>query len=341
MKLTVIVHTYNSAQTLERLLESLKWVDEIIVVDMHSQDRTTSIAERFGARILFTEKVQSVDSIRNNFLEEAAHSWILVMDSDEYLADDAADQITKLIGENGNDYDAFAFPRHNRIGDAFVRGSGWYPDYQTRLFRKGTVRWADGFHKAPEVVSGPARLCVLEPPDCIHIHHQNYSNLRHFIQKQLDYSLHDTYPNNPEEFSYREYVGRAHVEFARRHDTENDGDLSHALAAVMGWDQVMRGLIHWDQLDPKPSLEDAFSLPVVCAASESVIAENRSLKERLAHEDRQIGKITEEMEQLRSNFDIMRNSLAMRTCRRLDPVLLLIRRASHLLSSLFRHNQSQ
>ena len=70
-----------------------------------------------------------------------------------------------------------------------MRGSGWYPDHQIRLFRKGTVRWSDTHHTPPQVTTGRARLMELRPPGCLHIHHRNYESLRHFAEKQLRYAL--------------------------------------------------------------------------------------------------------------------------------------------------------
>jgi glycosyltransferase involved in cell wall biosynthesis len=326
MELSVIVHTYNSEQTLEHLLSSVDWADEIIVVDMNSEDCSRSIAEKHNARVITTERTGSVDSVRNRFLEYAAHTWILVMDSDEYLPGDAEWRISELLQKHGDSYDAFAFPRYNKIGRTIVRSSGWYPDYQTRLFRKGTVRWSGGFHKPPEVTTGTDRLCTLQPPGCIHIHHHNYRDLAHLVSKQLDYCLKDDYPDDPKQFEYSEYVGSAYMEFAKRHDTNNDGDLSTALATVMAWDRIIRGLVHWDRLTRKPSLKETFSLPLVTTSSENTIAENASLKDELQSRDRQIAEMRAEMNALQADCETMRNSMAMRLCRKLDRAVSVFRR---------------
>jgi glycosyltransferase involved in cell wall biosynthesis len=200
MKLSCIIHTRNSAETLDRALASVAWADDIIVVDMESTDSTRAVAAQYTQRILSTPIVPRVDGIRQQFLAEARHDWILVLDSDEHLAADAEANVTNLLEQYGDRYDAFAIPRFNYIAGQIMRGSGWYPAAQIRLFRKGTVRWPDANHQLPEVITG--RLLELEPPDCLHIHHRNYEDLRHFIHKQLDYALNDRYDSDPSTFDF-------------------------------------------------------------------------------------------------------------------------------------------
>lgn len=110
---------------------------------------------------------------------------------------------------------------------------GWYPDHQVRLFRRGCVSdWSDATHQAPEVLTGAHRLYLL-PLDGLHIHHDNYANLRAVIERQLRYALQDVY--NPTAFNADHYAAAAYAEFARRHNPEADGDLSHTMATVTAW----------------------------------------------------------------------------------------------------------
>lgn len=260
-KVSFVVHTRNSEKVLEKALGSISWADEIIVVDMDSSDGTVDIARRHKARIMNAPTVSRVDGIRNRYLETARNNWIFVLDSDEYLANDAEENIAFLLSKHGSRYDAFAIPRYNTIAGQVMRGSGWYPAPQIRLFRKGSVRWIDGTHRSPEVVTGAKRLLELEPPDCLHIHHENYENLRHVIRKQLEYALHDRYESDPDLFDYSDYVAKAYERLAFHSDPERDGSLSKALAIVMAWDALMRGLIHWDTLDRSPPLDLLAALP--------------------------------------------------------------------------------
>jgi len=181
LQITVIIHTRDSEATLPRLLESVRWAEERIVVDMESRDRTCEIARQSGATVVSTPIAPRVDGIRNNFLELGKHEWVFVLDSDEYLAADAEWVVRDLIEQHGQRFDAFSIPRYNMIAGQIARCRGWYPDQQIRLFRKGCVRWSDTTHKPPVVLTSRKRLHVLEPPGCLHIHHENYASVEQFI----------------------------------------------------------------------------------------------------------------------------------------------------------------
>src|SRR5688572_3051003 len=97
MKISAVVHTYNSSETLEKALQSISWADEIIVVDMQSTDRSVEIAHNFTDRIFSVARSPRVDGIRNEYNAKANHEWLFVLDSDEYLAADAKDETAALI----------------------------------------------------------------------------------------------------------------------------------------------------------------------------------------------------------------------------------------------------
>lgn len=279
MRVSGIVHTRNSVDTVERALATLRWVDELLVVDMASDDGTLAVAARLADRVLHAPVAARVDDVRNQFLAGATHEWIFVLDSDEYLAADAAEQVAALVRTHGSRVDAFAIPRFNYIAGQVMRGSGWYPDHQVRLFRRGMVRWRDGHHLPPEVLTGPHRLLHLSPPECLHLHHLNYRDLRHFVRKQVDYALNGLYDPDPRRFDFADYVAAAHERLALCHDTARDGDLSHALALLLAWDAIVRGLLHWDSLDPRPDLGALVALPTGAARGP---APRAGMREKLA-----------------------------------------------------------
>ncbi|MCB2228217.1 MAG: glycosyltransferase family 2 protein [Desulfarculaceae bacterium] len=260
-KITGIVHTRDSAETLEAALASLAWVDELMVVDMASSDHSVEIARRHGAVVHQVEVAPRIDGVRNRFTAQASGDWVLVLDSDEYLSDDAPELVRGLIAEKGDRYDAFALPRYNYLGDQVMLGGGRHPDYQVRLFRKGMVLWPDAHHTPPQVTSGPGRLYEVIPGQGPHIHHRNYRDLRQLIARQLDYALSDVYPGDPASFDFAAYLARAQEQMAMRSDPDTDGDISKAMALVMAWDAIMRGLIHWDSLEPRPALNLPEALP--------------------------------------------------------------------------------
>lgn len=318
MKLTTITHTRDSAALLPRLLQTTGWVDERIIVDMGSSDATLALAEQAGCRIFHAEPALRVDGIRNDYLDHASHDWTLVLDSDEYLADDARQAIEALTAEAGEGIEAFSIPRFNTIGGDLLRGSGWYPDHQIRLFRTGCLRWSDSNHQVPELRGGRAALRILEPPGCLHVHHQNYRDLREVLSRQLAYALSDRYDDDPASFDFGDYVTRAYQAFATRHHPEDDGDLSTALVTVMAWDAVVRGLIHWDRLDRKPPLARAFSLPIVTqvlAAEHIELAEARRRLAELQQLEADLAQVVVEREQAKAELELIKGSATWRLSR--------------------------
>jgi len=256
---TVLIHTRNSAETLPRLLASIGWAAEIVVIDMRSSDGTAAIAEAAGARVVEISPHPRVDDVRNAHLGEGTQDWVLVLDSDEYLPDDAEAEIARLIA-TGVEHDVVAIPRYNWIGDHRLEGAGFYPDHQIRLFRRGTVQWPGGTHQVPRPISDSTVVRALEPPNCLHIHHPNYRDLSHFIAKQAAYAAADSYEAP---FDLTDYLLAAHTAYAWRLGDRMDGDLSVALATVMAWDQVMRALVHWDREGRTAPLPDILTLPLV------------------------------------------------------------------------------
>lgn len=260
--ITAIVHTRDSAETLAKALASLRWAEELIVADMDSRDETLEIARRYGARIIPLEPVPRVDGVRDRVTALAAHPWILVLDSDEWLAEDAESGVAALIAEQGDRFDAFALPRFNYVGEQWLRAQPWYPDNQIRLFRRGTVTWPDAIHVSPRMITGWQRLKELQPPGCLHIHHRNYRDLRDFVRRQLEYALSEQYDDRPERFDFGDHVAKAYEQLALRQAPDRDGDLSQAVALLLAWDAVVRGVLHWESLDPRPPLGAMQALPI-------------------------------------------------------------------------------
>lgn len=91
MKISVVIQTYNSEQFLERVLNSVKEFDEIVVCDMYSTDRTIEIARKFDCKIVYHKKTDFCEPARNFAIHSATYDWVLVVDSDEIVPADLKD----------------------------------------------------------------------------------------------------------------------------------------------------------------------------------------------------------------------------------------------------------
>jgi glycosyltransferase involved in cell wall biosynthesis len=139
---SVLIPTLNVGEKLVATLESVKWAKEIVIVDSFSDDQTLEIAGRYGARILARKYVNSAMQ-KNWALAECTSPWILQVDSDEIISPELRDEIALTLKAVPEDVHAFRMPRMNFFLGEWLRYGGNYPDYQTRLFRRGLGRWQE------------------------------------------------------------------------------------------------------------------------------------------------------------------------------------------------------
>lgn len=138
-KITVYILSYNEARQIRAVLESVKWADELILVDSFSTDGTVEIAREYGARIL-SEKFCGFGKLRNVALDAASNDWILSIDSDERCTPELAAEVRREI--QAPRADAYHVPRKSHFLGKWMRHSGWYPDYrQPQLFNRRKFRY--------------------------------------------------------------------------------------------------------------------------------------------------------------------------------------------------------
>ena len=156
MEISATIITLNEEMHLARCLESVRGiVDEIIVVDSGSQDRTREIAESHGVKFLIRPWTNYSDQ-KNFAAGEALHEWILSLDADECLSTRLRDAILELR-QKPVTAAAYCFPRKAFYLGRWINHSGWYPDYKTRLYRKENARWVGEFVHERLVVDGNTR----------------------------------------------------------------------------------------------------------------------------------------------------------------------------------------
>jgi glycosyltransferase involved in cell wall biosynthesis len=151
--ISVLLPTGNSARTIRATLESVKWADEIFVVDSYSTDDTLDICREYGARIVQHEYINSAKQ-KNWALPQCRHEWVLQIDTDEALSAELREEIEKAVATAPPDVHAFRLPRRNHMLGRWVRHGGVYPDYQVRLLRRDHTRWQEREVHAHAQVSG-------------------------------------------------------------------------------------------------------------------------------------------------------------------------------------------
>jgi glycosyltransferase involved in cell wall biosynthesis len=139
-QISVYIIAYNEAEKVRAAIESVRWADEIVVVDSWSTDGTATLAAELGAKVIQVEFTGFGD-LRNHAIAACSHEWIFSLDADERCTPEAAREIRKLVGSQ-NPSDAYHTPRRNFFMGRWIRHSGWYPNYrQPQLFRKGAMAY--------------------------------------------------------------------------------------------------------------------------------------------------------------------------------------------------------
>lgn len=135
-KLSVIVITKNEEKNLPDCLESVRWADEIVVVDSASTDKTVEIAQRFTSKV-YIRPWDGFAAAKNFALQQCTSDWILWLDADERVTDGLADEIQGIVRQGDNHTAAFEFPRKAYFLGRWIKHCGWYPGYVVRLFKRG------------------------------------------------------------------------------------------------------------------------------------------------------------------------------------------------------------
>lgn len=185
--LSVVINTKNAKNTLKRCLNSVEFADEIVVLDMQSDDDTVAIAQDFGARVFTTKDVGYVEPARNEVIGKAKGDWIFIIDADEEISDEIKRKIQKITQtswQSGAPV-AYRLPRKNMIWGKWIEHTGWWPDYQLRLFVAGKVKWNNEIHSIPQV-DGQVQDFPAEESSAIL--HWNYSSLTQFLSRMDRYS---------------------------------------------------------------------------------------------------------------------------------------------------------
>lgn len=182
-KITAIIHTLNEEANLANALRSVaSWVDEVLVVDMHSDDLTVEIALSLGARVLLHERTGMVESARA-FADAAAQGdWIFVLDADEIVPRPLSLRLRQIA--DGQLADACYLPRLNYFAGAPLLHSGWGPrqDRLLRFYRKGLVTHSNNIHTQPQLPPDCRTLTLASKPGLMLVHF-NYLNASHFLTK--------------------------------------------------------------------------------------------------------------------------------------------------------------
>lgn len=170
VKVSAVVIAKNESKNIEACLDSLSFVDEIVVIDTQSTDNTVELAKKAGANV-YTSSQKHFSDWRNLGTQKAAGELVLHLDADERATPEFAKEVKEKINE---DFGAYAIPRRNFILGKEMHYGGQWPDYVVHLVRKDNfVKWAGDLHEEPKF---NGKLGYIKSP-IIHLKHDNLSDM--------------------------------------------------------------------------------------------------------------------------------------------------------------------
>jgi glycosyltransferase involved in cell wall biosynthesis len=141
MKISATIIAFNEESNIKAACESVAWADEIVVVDSESIDRTRDIAATCGARVI-VNPWPGFGAQKQFAVDQASHDWIFSLDADERVSDDLRRTIEILKTRPDIELaDGFLISRRTFYQQRWIRGGGWYPDKQLRLFDRTKGSW--------------------------------------------------------------------------------------------------------------------------------------------------------------------------------------------------------
>ncbi len=178
-KISAIIITLNEEKNIERCLRSLDFVDEIILLDSHSTDKTKEIAKKF------TAKISQVDwagfgKTKELARQKASGNWVFSIDADEEVSTKLKEEILQAV--QNNFYSGYFILRKSNFLGKWINHSGWYPDFVLRLFQKETGKFDDSL--VHEQVRVKGEIGYLNYP----LRHYTYPNLELYFKKLKRYT---------------------------------------------------------------------------------------------------------------------------------------------------------
>jgi (heptosyl)LPS beta-1,4-glucosyltransferase len=181
--LSVVLIVRDEAEHLAACLDTVSWADEIVVFDSGSTDETLQIARRYTDKVFVDADWQGFGVQRRRAQQQATADWVLMLDADERVTPELQASIQQVLSEDDRNK-VYKVPRLSWVFGRFIRHSGWYPDYVTRLYpceRAGynEARVHEKLRYPPEM----SRQALAG--DLIHY---TYNDLNHYLVKSAHYA---------------------------------------------------------------------------------------------------------------------------------------------------------
>ena len=183
MRITATIITFNEAENIRAACESVAWADEILVVDSESTDSTREIAGQCGARVI-VNPWPGFSAQKQIAVDSATHDWIFSLDADERVSPELQKSIAALRDQDHSTLaDGYRVARRAFYMGRWIRGGGWYPDYQLRFFNRTRGRWSQRLiHESVSMDNG-TRVATIDG-DLLHYSMRDATHHRQMIEER-------------------------------------------------------------------------------------------------------------------------------------------------------------
>lgn len=244
---SVVINTLNEEKNIERALKSAQWADEVVVCDMHSEDKTVEIAKKYKAKVVYHKPTGYVEPARNFAIGKANGDWILILDADEEIPERLANRLRDIANAT-EQIDYVEVPRKNIIFHKWIQNSFWWPDYNIRFFKKGAVEWLDKIHSKPKITGLGVKLEEIEEYAIIHY---NYNSLDQYLERLNRYTRQQAKELIEEgyKFNWTDLIAKPLSEFLSRYfanEGYKDGVHGLVLSLLQSYSELIKYLRVWE-----------------------------------------------------------------------------------------------
>jgi glycosyltransferase involved in cell wall biosynthesis len=252
--ITAVIIAKNEAEMIVNCIDTLRWCDDILVVDTLSTDNTPALAETAGARLVEFYH-PSMAKMRNEALKRVKTDWVIYVDADERVTPTLAKEI--MVQLETSDAVALHIQRQNIHYGKIFRHGGWQHDTVTRVFRKDAFQeWYGDIHESPRFTGNAVQL---QSP-LIHLTHRNtLDGLRKTISwTPIEAEL--LFASNLPPVKVRTILRKGIMEFIRRgilRKGYRDGIEGWIEAIIQGINRMLVYIQVWE-MQRSPSLPETY-----------------------------------------------------------------------------------
>ena len=238
------VVAYNRASLIETCLRSIRFVDELIVIDKSSSDGTRAIAKRYADKIVTVPWSPTVEETRSTALALCHHDWVVHLDDDEMLSPEA---IAFLSDPHARGVaDVFYLPKKHYILGQFDPAAYYWPEHHPQFFHKGAVSFTPTVHGGVQVHS--ERVERIAPETGICIHHLSHVDSSQWMEKTNRYtSRPDRVRCAPEATDLIEFAHARIEHWLAQTSSTDRGDYAAAVALLRAVYDMIDRVKSWEQ----------------------------------------------------------------------------------------------